>query len=164
MAHWRTFAPRDSMGAWDLDGRDRHVKILAIKKVRMAGIPGMKDGEKAHIYTENAKHEALKPLIAGATILSQIAQATGEDDVKNWPGKVITLYASTTRGQAGGQVDCIRVRPHAPKRGEPLTSDPVSRPVDEGMRANQREQMGDVVPDDQRTGAELSDADEAGAA
>ena len=82
MAHWRTFAPRDSMGAWDLDGRDRHVKILAIKKVRMAGIPGMKDGEKAHIYTENAKHEALKPLIAGATILSQIAQATGEDDAR----------------------------------------------------------------------------------
>ena len=42
--------------------------------------------------------------------MKQIAATTGEREVEKWPGKQITMYPTTCRGQKGEEVECIRVK------------------------------------------------------
>jgi hypothetical protein len=147
MGHWRQFLDRETMGAWDLGDKDRVVRIDRVTSVNMEARGGIAAGRKAMIrFTPNSKGIALKPMIAGATVLAQIAAVLGEDDPAKWTGQRIILYPTKDRGAKGGQVDCIRVRPRLPAASAPTTDDGLSRPVDEAMRANQKAQAGGDSP------------------
>ena len=74
---------------------------------------------------------AKKVLALNRTNFDAVADATGEDDTDNWPGRQIELYPTKT--QLGNKtVDCIRVRPPAqpkPPKLQQASAPPL--PVDE---------------------------------
>lgn len=135
MAHWRTFMDRDYLGAWDFP-QDRTGTIVAVDEGRLPGTGEIKANRKPIITLKGTE----KKLIAGATICKVIGSLYG-NDMANWPGKRITLYATTCKGKKKGEVvDCVRVRPIVPTGpGAPIPS----QPVDEAMRERQMRAAGE---------------------
>jgi hypothetical protein len=108
--HWRTFLDSDVVRFVDLLGKgDITLRIKTIKKGKITGTAG-KATSKAMITFEGAE----KPLGAGTAILSVIGQLYG-NDTRQWPGKLVTLYADPSVKFGGEQVGGIRVRPSVPK-------------------------------------------------
>jgi hypothetical protein len=147
MSHWRTLGDdREFFGAWDfLDEEMRPVKrvaeILAVNAVTLEekNVNGakIKANRKPVLSFKNTP----KKLIVNATIGAAIAGMYG-NDVRQWPGKRILLYGTTTRGARGGTVECVRVAPTPPKG----SATPIeSRPVDEAMRARQMREAGELA-------------------
>lgn len=148
MTHWRQMMDdRPTLGAWDFlneDGspNDRVAKIKAVDEVTLEGIAakGIKKNKKPVLTLEDARGRVWKKkLVTNVSICETIASLYG-NDVRAWPGKLITLYATTTRGAKGGTVECVRVRPERPQTGARTPNTEPQRPVDEAMRERQIEQ------------------------
>jgi hypothetical protein len=119
---------REHLGAWDLAGRDVTVTISTVRPGSVGGHKGRKKDRKPIISF--AKTE--KTLCCNVTNAKTIAGMYGPD-VREWVGKRITLYPTTTTFGAE-TVDCIRIRPVVPS-GKPRGVK--SQPVDAEMRAKQ---------------------------
>ncbi len=112
MAHYLSmYDQSDFLFAFDLQGKPHD---LIIEKVSAGEITGQK-GRKAKkpiITFKGAK----KRFAANKTNGKVIATLYGVD-TKEWIGKAITLYPTTT-DMEGRTVECIRCRPVAPKSGK----------------------------------------------
>jgi hypothetical protein len=149
--HWRQMMDRPTLGAWDFydaDGKalERVAKIRAVNEEKLKGIPGKIEANRKPVLTlEDARGVPWeRKLVCGVTICEAIAGMYGSD-VRQWVGKLITLYPDKTKGQRGGQVDCVRVRPVPPKAGRALSRAP-SGPVDEAMRQKQIDEASSPEP------------------
>jgi hypothetical protein len=116
------------LGAWDLDGADRTLRIARVLAETLPPQGHRPAQKKAVVYLEGAA----KPLLCNKTNARAIAALYGNDTAK-WVGELVTLYATQT-DMAGETVDCIRVRPAVP-RERPRSLE--LRPVDPDMRARQ---------------------------
>ena len=93
---------------WDLNGRPKIVTIKAVKQ----GLLRTKDGtreKKPVVYFV----EFDRPLVLNKTNGATVA-ALHTTNPKNWPGKKLTLYPTTT-SVGGKTVDCIRIENKEPK-------------------------------------------------
>lgn len=107
MTDYRKFYDKQYLGSWDLEGKDVTVTIEKVTGAELIS-EGNKKNRKpvAHIVG------TAKKLVINATNGKTIASLYGKD-VRNWCGKRITLYATTTT--FGKEThDCIRVRPKVP--------------------------------------------------
>lgn len=106
MPDYRTMYDREHIGAWDLPG-DVNVKIVRVECKELTSQRGK--NKRPIIFFEGKEKSFVVNKTNGKTIANLYGNRTEE-----WVGKWITLFRSTT--SAGGEtVDCIRVRPNAPK-------------------------------------------------
>ncbi len=131
----RTMFDSKYIGAWDLQGRDAVVTIDKVVGAVVEGEGGRKDRAPLIYFVGKTK-----PLVGNKTNCKTIAGITGTFKASAWVGRKVTLYATTCKGKAGGQVDCVRIRPVAPGAGAADTAAPLDSPVDPDMRANQIKQ------------------------
>lgn len=135
MTHWRTLQERDYMGVWDLlvDGKPRDRTVL-IEKVDTAPIKSKSTPKGKRKITLHFKG-CQKPLIVNMTI-GEVLEGMFGEDVEQWVGQKVTLYAARTRNASGGKpVPCVRVRPK-PATGEPEQMG-AGNPVDPKLREEQ---------------------------
>ncbi len=104
------------LGSWNLiDASGRKLEItVTIESVEAQMIVG--EGGKRN-KKPVIKYEGKElPHVIGKTVAKTIASLYG-NDTKNWIGKKITIYGTTT--EVGGETkDCIRVRPVIPTNGK----------------------------------------------
>ncbi len=106
------------VGAWDLQGRDVVVTIASITPGELSKAGTSKKDKAPIIHFEGRD----KGMVLNKTNMKIIAGIYGGFKVKAWIGKPITLYATTC--QFGpNTVDCIRVRPTAPRGTKATTSE-----------------------------------------
>jgi hypothetical protein len=103
---YRTMFDSEYLGAWDLP-RDATVTIASVKAGQLVGEKGRT--AKKPIITFAGKQKAFA---ANKTNCRTIAAMYGTD-TRQWVGKRITIYATTTEF-GGKSVECIRVRPGVP--------------------------------------------------
>ena len=108
MPDYRTMYDSDYIASWDLDGDDHTLEIERV----VAGEVQNKDGKekKPIVYFKGRK----KGLVLNKTNGKIIAAICGSPNTDQWNGKSITLFATTTTA-FGDTVECVRVRPTAPK-------------------------------------------------
>lgn len=107
--HWKEALPGDYLGAWSLNGED---KILTIKSAGREIVTGA-NGKKEELLVIHWVENEL-PMVCNRTNAKCIAKLY-TPYLEDWQGKKIQLYPTTTR--FGGEiVECIRVRPTAPKK------------------------------------------------
>lgn len=142
MTHWRQMMDRPTLGAWDFydeNGKsmERIARIKAVNEVKLEGIPGKIAANRKPVLTleDSQGNEWDRKLICGVMICEAIASMYGSD-VRQWPGKLITMYPDVTKGQRGGKVDCVRVKNVRPNPGAKTSKAPTG-PVDEKMRQKQ---------------------------
>lgn len=140
MAHWRAMTERDTLGAWDLVGKDGKPKDFTLEIERVAaGVVKSREkpkGEKRpFVYFKGAK----KPLVCNATNANTISSMAGSEDTDRWLGLRITLYQTKVKAKGGEQVMGIRVRPM--RAQGPAEEMGEGQPVDETMRAEQEAAM-----------------------
>jgi uncharacterized protein (DUF697 family) len=109
MPHWKSMMDRDFIFAFDLNGKDVAVTISRVEAGVLVGQNGRK-AKKPVVYFEGKE----KGLALNATNAKIISALYGNYTEK-WIGKQITLYPTTTT-MGGDTVECIRVRPSAPKQ------------------------------------------------
>lgn len=112
MPHWKSMMDRDFIFAFDLNGKEVAVTISRVEAGTLNGSGGRK-AKKPVVYFEGKE----KGLALNSTNCKTIAKLYGNYTEK-WIGKQITLYPTTTE-MAGETVECIRVRPQAPRRETP---------------------------------------------
>lgn len=107
--HYKTmFDDSEMLFAHDLNGREATVQIKRVYAGELVGEKGRKSRKPFVEFVGKAKKLALNK--TNGKVIGKLYG--GETD--NWAGKWITLYPTTT--DFGGEVvDCIRVRPVAPK-------------------------------------------------
>jgi hypothetical protein len=127
------------IGAWDLRGQDVTVTIERIEGGTVEGEKGRKD--KAPLCFLKGWP---KPFILNKTNTKTIAAMYATHSRKALVGKRITLYATKCSGKAGGEVDCVRIRPTMPDRPGVPQSKVGEVPVDAAMRKRQMEQAGEL--------------------
>ena len=116
------------LGAWDLQGRDVTVTIENVKQGTVEGEKGRTDIAPL-VFFKGKK----RPLVLNKTNFKAIRAITGSNFAKDWIGKRITIYPTTT-SLKGETVDCIRVRPNKPNGPDSAFPEV---PVDEAMRERQ---------------------------
>ena len=101
----------DYLGAYALeDGKDMTVTISYVRRENVTGANGrVEQCMVAHFAGD------VKPMILNRTNAKTITKVLGSPFIEDWAGKSITLYADTTK-YAGDIVECLRVRPDAPKK------------------------------------------------
>lgn len=116
MSHWRTMFDAKYVGAWDLPaGRDA---VCIIEGVRAETLKNATSQAKKPVIKLRGKE---KLFVCNKTNAKTIAGLYG-NDVSEWVGKAIALYATTT--SAGGEtVECIRVRNRIPEQQSPKRDD-----------------------------------------
>lgn len=102
--------PTNYLKAADLGERDVTVTIHGIFEEHLVMQGGKKEAKPALALRSKAGRVLGKKLILNKTNAKLIAAATKEKLVQNWIGHEITLYATTTKGAKGEEMDCIRVR------------------------------------------------------
>lgn len=104
--------------AYDLEGRDVTVEIIRVVGGTLVGTGG-KSNKKPVVYFKGTE----KGLALNITNARVIAGLYGGFESEKWIGKRVTLYPTTTT--FGAQtVDCIRIRPTAPKgKSETIRAD-----------------------------------------
>lgn len=108
MPDYRSMYDSDYLGHWDLQGRDVTVTIRKVEAGTLVGAQGRK-AKKPVVFFEGKE----KGMALNKTNGKAIAGMYGPD-TSAWVGKKITIYPTQT--QFGPEtVDCIRVRPTAPK-------------------------------------------------
>jgi hypothetical protein len=114
--HWKRLINPDYIGAYSIpEGEDLTVKIDFVQVEEVTGSQGKKDHcTVAHLVGE-------KPMILNVTNSKSIAKLYGPY-IEDWQGKLITLFASTTR-LAGETVECLRIRPQVAQRKPQKISD-----------------------------------------
>lgn len=110
MPDYRSMFDRDFLGSWDLPpGRDVTVTIARVEAGTLTS-QGNRKTRKPVLHFEGKE----KGLALNKTNGKAIANMFGPKTEK-WIGKQIAIYATTT--QFGSEVvECIRVRPTAPKQ------------------------------------------------
>lgn len=108
MAHWKSMMEKEYLYAFDLQGRDVTVEIDRIVGGELTGEGGKKTKKPVAWFVGKKK-----PLALNATNCKTIARLYGSNDVKDWVGKRITLWPTTTTF-GSDTVDCIRIRPEIP--------------------------------------------------
>jgi hypothetical protein len=101
---------KEFLYAYDLQGRDVNVTIERVQAGSIKGTGG-KSSKKPVIYFKGAK-KGLALCITNARTIA--AMNGGSFKSEDWLGKRITLYPTKTQF-GGAEVDCIRIRPSAPK-------------------------------------------------
>jgi hypothetical protein len=140
MAHWRSMTDKDTLGAWDLVGKDGKPKdfVLEIAKVQRGLVQSKEKPKGEHrpfVYFKGAQ----KPLVCNATNAESFSSMAGSEDVDRWIGLRVTLYQTSVRSKGGKQVPGIRVRPM--KASGPVDEMGAGQPVDEEMREQQEAAM-----------------------
>lgn len=113
--HWKKLVNPNYIGAYSLEeGEDLTVKIDFVQVEEIIGTGGKKDtGSVMHLVNQ-------KPMILNSTNSKTIAKLYGPY-IEDWQGKLITLFASTTK-MAGETVECLRIRPKvAERKVQPIT-------------------------------------------
>lgn len=106
--HWKEALPGDYLGAWSLNGDDR---ILTIKNAGREIVTGA-NGKKEELLVIHWQENEL-PMVCNRTNAKTIAKLYSPY-LEDWRGKKIQLFPTTTR--FGGEiVECLRIRPTAPK-------------------------------------------------
>jgi hypothetical protein len=137
VTHWRALIERDFLGAWDLKGRDWSLTIERVESRPIHDSKSQKERRKCVLYFRGKE----KAMVAGPTICDAIEGMWGSD-YEQWVGKRITLYPTTTTVGKKKGIPCVRVRPTAPRAGQPDAPGPMSEPVDREMRDKQDEAFG----------------------
>lgn len=106
--HWKKLVNIDYIGAYSLNGQDLTVEITKVEVRRVKG-----EGGKEEDCTV-ASLKGQKPFIINRTNAKTISKIYGSPFIEDWVGKMITLYPTTTK-VAGDTVECLRIRPIAPK-------------------------------------------------
>lgn len=109
----RSMYDSEYVASWDLQGKDQVVTIVKVVQGELPKAGTSKKDRAPIIYFEGRA----KGMVVNKTNRKLIAGITGSLKVKDWLGVKITLYATTC--QFGpNTVDCIRVRPTAPRGQE----------------------------------------------
>jgi DNA-directed RNA polymerase subunit RPC12/RpoP len=112
--HWKESLPGDYLGAYALNGQDMVVTVQSAGPEIITGANGKKEECLVIHFRENILN-----MVCNRTNAKMISKVTGSSYVEDWVGKKITLYPTTTK--FGGEVvECIRVRPTAPKQAAPI--------------------------------------------
>ncbi len=138
MPHWRSMTDKETLGAWDLVGRDGKPKdfVLEIAKVQRGLVQSREKPKGEHrpfVYFKGAN----KPLVCNATNAESFSAMAGSEDTDRWVGLRVTLYQTSVRSKGGKPCPGIRVRPI--KATAPPEEIGDGQPVDEEMRAQQTE-------------------------
>ncbi len=134
--HWRAMTDKETLGAWDLVGRDGKPKdfVLEIQRVQRGLVQSREKPKGEHrpfVYFKGAQ----KPLVCNATNAESFSSMAGSEDTDRWIGMKITLYQTQVKSKGGKPVQGIRVRPmKATGAPEEMGG---GQPVDEAMRAEQ---------------------------
>jgi hypothetical protein len=114
--HWKQLQNNDWIGAYALqDGQDL---TLTIDKAMQEQVTG-NNGKREMCLTVHWVERDYKPMIVNRTNAKTITKILGSPYREHWKGKKIQLYPTTTRF-GGDMVECIRVRPTAPKQVPPI--------------------------------------------
>ncbi len=127
---------KDTLGAWDLVGKDGKPKdfVLEIARVQRGLVQSKEKPKGEHrpfVYFKGAQ----KPLVCNATNAESFSTMAGSEDTDRWIGLRVTLYQTQVRSKGGKQVTGIRVRPM--KATGPAEEMGAGQPVDEAMREEQ---------------------------
>ena len=124
MTDFRLMFDSEYLYSFHLGGREVTITMSKVEAGELVGEGGRK-AKKPLVYFEGKE----KPLALNKTNARTIAALYG-NDTKGWIGKKIAIYPTTT--QMGGKVvDCIRVRPNAPRgRAAPQDLDENRPPPD----------------------------------
>lgn len=108
--HWKQLTNPDYIGAYSLvDSQDLNVTIDKVVREMVTGNAGKKE-ECTVAYLVNQK-----PFILNKTNCKTIQKIANSPFIEDWKGLTITLFATTTNLK-GETVECLRVRPIAPKK------------------------------------------------
>ncbi len=107
--HWKQLVNLDYIGAYSLQGQDLTVEIVKVEVKRVKG----ENGKEEDCTVASLKGQ--KPFIVNRTNAKIITKIHSSPYIQDWEGKKITLYPTTTK-VAGETVECLRVRPIAPKQ------------------------------------------------
>jgi len=108
MGDYRLLYDSKYLYAFHLQGKEATVKIARVTGGKVKNTKDDSEERKPFVFFEGKE----KPLALNRTNGKSIADMYGKD-TKNWVGKLITIYPTTT--QAFGQShDCIRVKPTVP--------------------------------------------------
>jgi hypothetical protein len=110
--HWKSMTDREFIYAFDLNGKDCVVRIAKVEQGSLASAGGRKT-KKPVVFFEGKE----KGLALNATNAKTIASMFG-NYVEKWIGQAVTLYPTTTQ-MNGETMECIRIRPTAPKASKP---------------------------------------------
>ena len=131
---------KDTLGAWDLVGRDGKPKdfVLEIAKVSRGLVQSKEKPKGEHrpfVYFKGAQ----KPLVCNATNAESFSSMAGSEDTDRWIGMKVTLYQTQVKSKGGKPVQGIRVRPmKATAAPEQMGA---GQPVDGAMREEQNAAM-----------------------
>ncbi len=138
--HWRAMTDKETLGAWDLVGKDGKPKdfVLEIAKVQRGLVQSREKPRGEHrpfVYFKGAQ----KPLVCNATNAESFSAMAGSEDTDRWIGLRVTLFQTQVKSKGGKPVTGIRVRPM--KATAPPEEMGAGQPVDEEMRAEQEAAM-----------------------
>jgi hypothetical protein len=136
---YRTMFDSEYLGAWDLP-RDVTVTIAGVKAGQLVGEKGRT--AKKPIITFAGKQKAFA---ANKTNCRTIAAMYGTN-TREWIGKRITLYATTTEF-GGKSVECIRVRPQVPPDAKRPQNGGKAAAAEPGTGDTDREDSDDLPPE-----------------
>ena len=112
--HWRETLPGEYLGAYSLNGNDM---VVTIKSAGAEVITGA-NGKKEQCLVLHF-HENILNMVCNRTNAKTITKVLGTPYPEQWKGKKITLFPTTTKF-GGEMMECIRVRPTAPKQAAPI--------------------------------------------
>ena len=121
--HWKETLPGDHLGAYSLNGQDMIVTIQSAAKELIVGA----NGKKEECLVLHFK-EPILDMVCNRTNAKTISKVLGSPYVEDWRGKRIQLYPTTTKF-GGDVVECIRVRPTAPKNAPPIICARCGKPI-----------------------------------
>lgn len=112
--HWKEALPGDYLGAYALNGQDLIVTIQSAGRELVVGANGKKEECLVLRFREQ-----VMDMVCNRTNAKTITKVLGSPYLEDWSGKKIQLYPTTTKF-GGDIVECIRVRPTAPKQAAPI--------------------------------------------
>jgi hypothetical protein len=126
--HWKKMINPEYIGAYLLQpNEDLRVRITKVVREMVKGTGGKEEEcTVAHLQGQ-------KPFILNRTNQKTISKVLGSPYVEDWAGKDILVFATTTK-VAGETVECLRVRPTAPKTEPTKPSEPLQADIVEQVR------------------------------
>lgn len=113
--HWKKLVNPNYLGAYSIeDGKDLILTIKSVAVEEITGEKGLKDQGMVIQFKEDQK-----PMILNRTNAKSISKLAGSSFIEDWSGTRIQLFATTTRF-GGDTVECLRIRPFAPKSDQPV--------------------------------------------